>query len=199
MTNHGSADHGFVAFAKRAAATLLFPFFPADCRICGSRLVKVSRLPVCESCLIALRPLQGSYCSVCGEALHLASVDPGEALSRPKRLALRQAVLLRRPETDSQIGRTRHPRRERLRGAFVVGDPTRILKRGLLLVDDVVTTGTTASECARVLLRGGGARVRVPTVTRTLKIFNAVSLPESLSQGPWKEGSKDRLGMAARG
>jgi len=64
------SDHGFASWAERAAATLFFTLFPADCRICGSPLIRVSRLPVCETCLIALTPLQGSYCTVCGEALH---------------------------------------------------------------------------------------------------------------------------------
>jgi len=99
-------------------------------------------------------------------------------LSRPKRFDLCTGVLLRRRETGSQIGLTRHQRRENLRGAFAVIDPTRILNRDILLVDDVYTTGTTASECARVLLRAGAARVWVATVARTLKIFDVISLSE---------------------
>jgi hypothetical protein len=67
-----------LALPSALAATLFFTFFPADCRICGSPLIQVSRLPVCKTCLLALRPLQGSYCSVCGEALHL----PAYATSR---------------------------------------------------------------------------------------------------------------------
>jgi hypoxanthine-guanine phosphoribosyltransferase len=83
---------------------------------------------------------------------------------------------VRRRETGSQIGLTRHQRRENLRGAFAVSDPTRVLNRDILLVDDVYTTGTTASECARVLLRAGAARVWVATVARTLKISDVISL-----------------------
>jgi orotate phosphoribosyltransferase len=37
-------------------------------------------------------------------------------------------------------------------------------------VDDVYTTGTTASECARVLRRAGAAKVWVATVARTMKL-----------------------------
>jgi orotate phosphoribosyltransferase len=37
-------------------------------------------------------------------------------------------------------------------------------------VDDVYTTGTTATECARVLRRAGASRVWVATVARTLKL-----------------------------
>src|ERR1700674_1250517 len=77
--DHGASDHGFAAWAERVAATLFFTLFPADCRICGFPLLRISRLPVCETCLIALRPLQGSYCTVCGEALHVpAYIDRGE-------------------------------------------------------------------------------------------------------------------------
>jgi len=65
------SDHGFASWAGRVAATLFFTLFPADCRICGSPLIRVSRLPACETCWIALTHLQGSYCTVCGEALHV--------------------------------------------------------------------------------------------------------------------------------
>jgi ComF family protein len=304
LTDHGLAQRGFSAFAGRAAASLFFTFFPADCRICSSPLLKVSRLPVCDSCLTSLRPLRGSYCSVCGEGLHhatfdafddeksgrlvagnaetrcelcqrfdppferavaygsydgelrdlihllkfqqvrpaarvlahmlaktIANLEPAmpvgkilvvpvplhqrkqaqrgfnqaevmargalKELSRPKRFDLAAGTLLRRRETGSQIGLTRHQRRENMRGAFAVSDPKRILNCDVLLVDDVYTTGTTASECARVLLRAGVARVWVATVARTLKlrIPEGMVLPEDLSE----EGSEERLDMAAHG
>ena len=50
-------------------------------------------------------------------------------ISRPERFALCTGVLLRRRETGSQIGLTRHQRRENLRGAFAVKDATQIQKR----------------------------------------------------------------------
>jgi len=116
-------------------------------------------------------------------------------LSRPKRFDLRTGVLVRRRETGSQIGLTRHQRRENMRGAFAVSDPMRILNRDILLVDDVYTTGATVSECARVLLRAGAARVWVATVVRALTISDVIVLPENLPE----EGSEDRQGMAAHG
>lgn len=109
-------------------------------------------------------------------------------LSRSQRFELCTGVLLRRRNTGSQIGLTSHQRRENLRGAFVVKDPTRILKRDILLIDDVYTTGTTAGECARVLFRAGAARVWVATVARTLKISHSMSLADSLP-GEMAEGS----------
>ena len=79
-------------------------------------------------------------------------------------------VLERTRETLSQIGLTRHQRRENLRGAFRVKSPEKISGREILLVDDVFTTGTTVSECARILRRAGAGRVWVATVARTLKV-----------------------------
>jgi ComF family protein len=130
-----------------------------------------------------------------------------QKLSRPKRFELCSGVLLRRRDTSSQIGLTSHQRRENLRGAFVVSDPTRISGRDILLIDDVVTTGTTASECARVLLRAGAARVWVATVARRLKISNVISLagnaaddlPQEQENNRFGEGSDDRHGVAAHG
>jgi ComF family protein len=126
-------------------------------------------------------------------------------LKRPKRFELCTAVLRRSRETASQIGLTRHQRRENLRGAFAVSDPTRIARRDILLVDDVFTTGTTAAECARVLLRAGAARVWVATVARTLKL-NYPSLfmaPEIMLENSRDnfaaEGSEDRERIEAQG
>jgi ComF family protein len=79
-------------------------------------------------------------------------------------------ILDRTRETQSQIGLSRHDRRENLRGAFAVTAPEVIRGREVLLVDDVFTTGTTVSECALVLRRAGAAKVYVATVARTLKL-----------------------------
>jgi len=79
-------------------------------------------------------------------------------------------VLDRTRETQSQIGLSRHQRRENIRGAFAVNKPEEVRGREVLLVDDVFTTGTTASECARVLRRAGATKVYVATVARTLKM-----------------------------
>jgi len=85
------------------------------------------------------------------------------------RLELSTDVIERIRSTVSQIGLTRPQRVENLRGAFRVKHLSRVKGRDVLLVDDVMTTGTTASECARVLRRAGAQNVWVATVARTLK------------------------------
>ncbi|MGH9603883.1 MAG: ComF family protein, partial [Terriglobales bacterium] len=62
-----------------------------------------------------------------------------------------------------------HQRRENIRGAFEVTRPEEIAGKEVLLVDDVFTTGTTVSECAKVLRRAGAERVLVATVARVMK------------------------------
>jgi ComF family protein len=99
-------------------------------------------------------------------------------LARPERFQAMIGLLVRRRETGSQIGLTRHQRRENLRGAFAVADPALLAERDILLVDDVFTTGTTAAECARVLRRAGAKSVWVATVARTLKISEIFVVPE---------------------
>jgi ComF family protein len=107
-------------------------------------------------------------------------------------MAVHSRVLERRRETQSQIGLTRHQRRENLRGTFVVTRPQEIAGREILLVDDVFTTGTTVSECARVLRRAGASKIFVATVARTLKIEAAgVNLLQNLVD--------DEQSMAATG
>jgi ComF family protein len=86
-----------------------------------------------------------------------------------KRFQLATNVLQRVRPTISQVGLTRHQRQENIRGAFKVVHLSKVSGRDVLLVDDVMTTGTTAAECARVLRRAKAKNVWVATVARTLK------------------------------
>ena len=79
------------------------------------------------------------------------------------------AVLIRQRETRSQVGLDREARITNMRGAFRVAAADRIQGRTIIVVDDVMTTGTTVSECARVLRGAGADRVFAATVARTLK------------------------------
>jgi predicted amidophosphoribosyltransferase len=83
-------------------------------------------------------------------------------------LELAPELLVRKRPTESQVGYTRQQRIANLRGAFGINGT--IQGRDILLVDDVFTTGTTVSECARVLRRHGARQVWVATVARVLKV-----------------------------
>ena len=84
-------------------------------------------------------------------------------------IQLDTSSLVRVRETASQTGLTRHQRRANLRGAFAVVRPERVADRSVLVIDDVMTTGTTAGECSRVLLRAGAKQVFVATVARATR------------------------------
>ena len=92
-------------------------------------------------------------------------------------------VLLRRRATESQVGMTREERRENIRGAFVVAAKEQVAGREVLLVDDVMTTGATVSECARMLSAAGAKAVFVATVARSLR--------ESSLFASYREGTED--------
>ncbi|HHY45697.1 MAG TPA: ComF family protein [Firmicutes bacterium] len=57
-------------------------------------------------------------------------------------------------------------RRYNLKGAFVARYPGLVAGKSVLLVDDVLTTGATADQCAVALLRAGALRVVVVTAAR---------------------------------
>lgn len=75
--------------------------------------------------------------------------------------------LLRRVRwTPQQVQPTRAARRENVKGAFRVRRGARVTGKTVLLVDDVMTTGSTLGEAARVLRAAGVARVAVAVLAR---------------------------------
>jgi ComF family protein len=261
LTASQPATSAIHARAQSAAAGVFSVFFPSPCRICGEQLINISRLPVCESCLESMRPIDAVQCAICGEGLagfgaaqeieqrlcglcqrarppyvravaygsyegalrellHLLkyenvkpaaaklgsflamavsaleldkvevivvpvpldgerqrerSFNQAELIARAacnelgKNFRLETCALRRKRHTASQTGLTRHQRRANLRAAFEASSE-RLAESEVLLVDDVFTTGTTASECSRVLLRARAKRVFVATVARVFKM-----------------------------
>lgn len=107
------------------------------------------------------------------------------ALKRlPHELELASAVLIRHRDTVSQVGLSREERIKNMRGAFRVGDGARVKGRHVIVVDDVMTTGTTLSECARVLKQAGAEKVWAATVARA---FHDADLPEVAEDGAEEE------------
>jgi ComF family protein len=71
--------------------------------------------------------------------------------------------------TQAQVGLDAAERRRNVRQAFRVRQAEAVEGRRILLIDDVMTTGSTVHECARVLKRAGAGSVQVLTVARQLR------------------------------
>ncbi len=87
----------------------------------------------------------------------------------PRRVELATDVLVRQRATISQVGLSREQRIANMHDAFRVGGRRRVRGRAVIVVDDVMTTGTTLSECARVLKQAGAERVWAATVARAFQ------------------------------
>jgi len=77
-------------------------------------------------------------------------------------------ILVRKRWTEPQTGLGRKDRLRNIKNAFGVIDPSKIKGKKILLVDDVYTTGATANECAKVLMRAGAARIDVLSLARAM-------------------------------
>ncbi len=77
-------------------------------------------------------------------------------------------VLVRKRWTEPQTGLGRKERLQNIKNAFSVNDSPKIMGKKILLVDDVYTTGATANECTKVLLKDGAAHVDVLTLARAM-------------------------------
>ncbi|TCV92417.1 ComF family protein [Luteibacter rhizovicinus] len=93
------------------------------------------------------------------QALELA-----RPLARALDLPLRHDLLARRRATDAQTELDAVARRKNVHGAFRLRAAPGV--EHVALVDDVMTTGATLAECARVLCRAGVARVDVWALAR---------------------------------
>ncbi|MEE8573773.1 MAG: ComF family protein [Thermodesulfobacteriota bacterium] len=80
-------------------------------------------------------------------------------------LKIDPAALIRTRLTTPQVELKGKERRENLRGAFEVTDPAAVKNKKILLVDDVYTTGSTITECSKVLKKAG-AETHVLTLAR---------------------------------
>jgi ComF family protein len=77
--------------------------------------------------------------------------------------------LRRKRRTPSQGTRSAAARRRNVAGAFALDRHADVGDKRVLLIDDVMTTGATIAECARVLLRHGARQVDALTLARTVR------------------------------
>jgi ComF family protein len=87
-------------------------------------------------------------------------------LGRAVGLPVFSDVVVRVNDTPSQTSLTASQRRRNVRGAFAIRRAAWVAERRFLVVDDVMTTGATLDEVARVLRAEGAVSVSALTVAR---------------------------------
>ena len=92
----------------------------------------------------------------------------GEALEMEPVKCLRK---IRRTQVQSRLtGQAQ--RRANVLGAYEVIDSRQVVGMRVLLLDDIITTGATAGECARVLLTAGASEVHCAAVASAIHYKN---------------------------
>jgi ComF family protein len=90
-------------------------------------------------------------------------------LSRRLNLRTDPFALRRLRRTPPLKGMSALQRRKTVAGAFRVPDKAAVAGKTVILVDDVLTTGSTAEACAKVLQRAGAARVELVSWARVVR------------------------------
>ncbi len=84
------------------------------------------------------------------------------------RLDLRSLARVKHTERH-RAGMDEIDRAKSVERAFRVAHPQRIEKAAVLIVDDVLTTGSTVAAASETLMEAGAARVAVMTITRAVR------------------------------
>ena len=90
----------------------------------------------------------------------------GKVLSQQMSLPMLPDALVRTRPTEPQINLSATERRLNVKGAFSVGRTGSVDGKRVLLLDDVMTTGSTMDECARELKKAGAEAVFATAIAR---------------------------------
>ena len=85
-----------------------------------------------------------------------------KGLSRVTGIKINNSLVRRKRYTASQTTMNISEREDNIRGAFVPGK--RLSGENLLIVDDVITTGSTVKECGRILMKAGAGSIYAASI-----------------------------------
>jgi ComF family protein len=100
-------------------------------------------------------------------------IELGKYVQRGLQLQMRTDLVVRARNTVEQTGLSRRARRSNLRRAFVTTGAT--VPKHIAILDDVVTTGSTANELSRILKAAGAEQIEVWGLARA--VVGRVSRP----------------------
>jgi ComF family protein len=87
-----------------------------------------------------------------------------EGLAKALQIPVEDHNLIRTQATESQTHKSRFSRFENMKEVFAVRHPEKLHGKHLLLVDDIVTTGSTLEACALELLKIPGVSISIATI-----------------------------------
>lgn len=90
-----------------------------------------------------------------------------KGLSKELKINYAMGILKRKRYTESQTSKNISDRQSNVEDAFVVKHKKPVKGKNILLVDDVITTGATISECAKKLLNQGAKEVFAVSIAIT--------------------------------
>ena len=91
----------------------------------------------------------------------------GEEIAKITGKEIYPSVLVKTRKTKDQYSLSKKERKKNIRGAFAVKNGSRIKDKRVLLVDDLFTTGYTAQEASRSLIRSSAGEVIIFALART--------------------------------
>jgi ComF family protein len=91
-------------------------------------------------------------------------------LSEASGVTVKKNIIRRTSQTGSQTKRGRYERWENVKSLFFVVDPEVIMGRHILVVDDVITTGSTMEACANALHEAGEVKVSLVALAAAQKL-----------------------------
>lgn len=122
---------------------------------------KLHRIAFCDYDILTWVPVSTARKNRRGfDQVELIAQAAGQKLGTPPIATLRK---IRHTKPQSRLS-TAAQRRANVLGAFQVIDPAAIAGKRILLLDDIITTGSTLSECSRVLLTAGAKQVHCAAV-----------------------------------
>ncbi len=87
-----------------------------------------------------------------------------QGLATALHLPCHDTWLVKKLNTPTQTKKTRQKRWENVQLAFSIPNQTLVKGKQLLLVDDIVTTGSTLTACTQALLESGASTIRIVTL-----------------------------------
>ncbi len=92
----------------------------------------------------------------------------GENIALKTIISIKKNILYKKVNTQSQHTALFQDRFTNIKNSFIIKNHDSIKNKNILLIDDVITTGATSNECARLLKLFNAKSVKLITIARTI-------------------------------